>query len=148
MAEEFRSKYEGFLTGCDALEEMEQWDLEEYGDMDVYYQTDMVSIVLRLTAADGEISEKEIRYLDDYFGFGYTAEELGAVYENCREEISGSFAEQFRKGFSLLNGVSARLADRYRELISLICDIIVESDGVIAAAEIKEAAALKKLVEN
>ena len=80
LTEEFKTKYERFLIGCDALEDLNLWDKEEHGEMDVFYQNDLVSVILRLIVADGEISEKEAVYLNKNFGF-----EIGRA--SCRERV-------------------------------------------------------------
>ena len=145
LTEEFKSKYERFLIGCAAVGELEQWDNEEYGDMDVFYQNDLVSVILRLIAADGEISDKESEYLNKNFGFDYTADELADVYDNCEEKISRSFDEQFENGVEYMRSVNEKLAQAYEELLGLICDIIIESDDVISAEEVEEAKRLRDL---
>ena len=134
LTEEFKTKYERFLIGCDAIEELDQWDKEENGEMDVFYQNDLVSVILRLIAADGEISDEETDYLNRNFGFEY-----------CEEEVSHSFDEQFENGITLMRSINEKLADAYKELLSLICNIIIESDEVIAPEEIEEAKKLKEL---
>ena len=145
LTEEFRSKYERFLIGCDAIEELDQWDKEENGEMDVFYENDLVSVILRLIAVDGDINDKEAEYLNRTFGFEYTTEELKDVYTSCEEDVSHSFDEQFENGITLMRSINEKLADAYKELLSLICEIIIESDDVIAPEEIEEAKSLKKL---
>lgn len=145
LTEEFKTKYERFLIGCDALEDLNLWDKDEYGEMDVFYQNDLVSVILRLIAVDGEISDKETEYLNRNFGFEDTTEELIDIYESCEEEVSHSFDEQFENGITLMRSINEKLADAYKELLNLICEIIIESDDVIAPEEIKEAKKLKEL---
>lgn len=145
LTQEFKIKLEKFITGCDALEELDNWDLEEYGEMDAFYQNDLVSVIIRLIAVDGNISENEVKYLNENFGFSYTVEELKDVYHSCSEEISHSFDEQFKNGISMMRAVNGNLADAYKELLGLICDIIVESDDVITPEEIEEVKSLKAL---
>ena len=36
-SESFKFKFEKFLTGCDSIEEMGLWNLDENGEMDAYY---------------------------------------------------------------------------------------------------------------
>ena len=145
LTEEFKTKYERFLIGCDAIEELDQWNKEEYGEMDVFYQNDLVSVILRLIAVDGVISEKEAEYLNKTFGFEYATDELADIYENCEDEISHAFDEQFENGITYMRSINEKLADAYKELLGLICDIIVESDDVISPEEIEEAKGLKSL---
>ena len=113
--------------------------------MDIFYSNDLVSVIIRLIAADGNISAKEVEYLNHNFGFEYTVEELADVYVSCKEEIGHSFDEQFENGISYMRSVNGKLADAYKELLELICNIIVESDDVIDKAETEEAQRLKAL---
>ena len=50
LTEDFKFKYERFLTGCDAIEENGQWDREKFGEMDAFYSNDLVSVIIRLIA--------------------------------------------------------------------------------------------------
>jgi len=137
LTEQFKSLYERFLIGCDSIEEIGQWNKEELGEMDVFYQNDLVSVILRLIASDGNISEKEVEYLNQNFGFDYSVDELADVYEGCKEEIECSFDENFANGISYMRTINTKLADAYKELLGLICDVIVESDDVVSDDEIK-----------
>jgi hypothetical protein len=147
LTEEFKLKYEKFLIGCDALEELEAWDLEEYGEMDVFFQNEMVCVILRLIAADGEIGEAEAAFLNDYFGFTFTAEELTDVYENCRDQILRPADEGIGNGAAVLRAANEKLADAYAELLALICSIVIECDDRVTPEELEEAKKLKKLFE-
>ena len=146
--ESFQMKYEAFLTGCDALEEMGQWDVENWGEMEAFYANDMVSVIIRLIATDGKVTEREAAYLNETFGFEYTAGELEDVYENCQEDLGRVFDENFENGISLMRKLNDKLADAYKELLALVCRIIIESDGIIAEAEIAEAKRLQALCEG
>lgn len=146
LTDEFKSKYERFLIGCDSVEEIDLWDRDEYGEMDVFYQNDLLSIILRLIAADGEITYDEVNCLNENFGFEYTTEELADIYEGCYDAIGVSFDEKFEDAVEMLNSVNAKLADAYRELVCLICDIIIESDNLITSEETEEAKRLKELL--
>lgn len=147
LTEQFKSLYESFLIGCDAIEELDQWNKDELGEMDVFYSNDLVSVIIRLIAADGNISTKEVEYLNHNFGFKYTVEELTEVYASCKEEIGHSFDESFAKGITYMRSINSKLADAYKELLVLSCDIIIESDGIISSSEIEEVTRLKRLVE-
>ena len=145
LTEEFKSKYEKFLIGCDAIEELNQWNQEKYGEMDAFYQNDLVSVIIRLIAADGIISKKEVEYLNYNFGFAYTVDELADVYASCKEQIGHSFDESFANGITSMRAINSKLAEAYKELLVLICDIIMESDGVISKSESEEVMHLKSL---
>ena len=145
LTQEFRLKYEKFIIGCDALEELDKWNKEKNGEMDVFYQNDLVSVIVRLIAVDGKISDEEAKYLNRNFDFDYTTDELKDIYESCRDEISRSFDEQFENGVSLMRSINGKLADAYKELLGLICDIIIASDDVISEEEKEEVKKLKEL---
>lgn len=144
-SDSFQLKYEKFLNGCDSVEEMGLWDKEAYGEMDAFYSADLVSVIIRLIAADGAISQAEVGYINDIFGFTYTVEELQVIYEECGEGIEAIYDEGVASGYALLKGINEKLAAAYKELLSLICDIVMESDGVIAAPELDMAKELKRL---
>ncbi len=143
----FKVKYEKFQIGCDSIEEIGAWDKNRFGEMDVFYANDLTSVIIRLIASDGKLSYKEVEYLNETFGFNYTLSELIEVYNNCKDQIDRSFDENFENGISYLRKINEKLADAYKELLALICEIIVESDGVIAEAEIAEVKRLKAMCE-
>lgn len=145
--ENFKFKHELFINGCDSIEEAHQWDVERLGDMDAFYTNDLASIIIRLVAVDGSISQKEVDYTNETFGFSYTLEELTEVYNSCIDDIDQSFDENFHNGISYMRKINSKLADAYKELLCLICDIIIESDGVVTPEEADEVRRLKKLCE-
>lgn len=144
-AESFKLKFEKFIIGCDALEEMSLWDKEKNGEMEAFYSADMVSVIMRLTAVDGNIAADEVKYINEVFGFSYTAEELHTIYADCKDAIETVFTDGLENGYTYMKRLNEKLADAYKELILLICDIVIESDGVIAAAEVQMAEKLKAL---
>lgn len=145
-SESFKLKYEKFLTGCDAIEELQLWNKEEYGEMDAFYSADLACIITRLICADGRVAQPEVAYINEFFGFTYTAEELQELYADCGDGIDAVFDTGVANGLSLMAGINDKLAAAYKELILLICDIVMESDGVIAGAETALAEKLKSLV--
>jgi len=60
----YKTKHEAFLIGCDSIEELGLWDKENLGEMDVFYSNDLTSIIIRLIATDGKITQKEVDYLN------------------------------------------------------------------------------------
>ena len=143
----FKMKHESFLIGCDSIEEMGLWDKEALGEMDVFYSNDLTSVIIRLIATDGKITQKEVDFLNETFDFEYTLDELIDVYNSCKDDIGHAFDENFENGITHMRKINAKLADVYKELLSLICEIIIESDGVIAESEIAEVKRLKAMCE-
>lgn len=146
-SDSFKIKFEKFLNGCDAVEELEQWDLEENGEMDVFYSADLTSIVVRLIAADGNISQKEVDYLNDFFGFDYTVNELIELYDDCADAIDNLLNDEAENGLNLLRSINERLANAYVDLILTLCDIVIASDDVIDKAEVELAKQIKEWAE-
>lgn len=145
--ESFKMKFESFLIGCDGVEELGQWDKEAYGEMDAFYSNDLASVIIRLIAADGVITQKEVVYLNETFDLDYTLDELTEVYDTCKDDIGHSFDEAFENGITHMRRINAKLADAYKELLCLICKIIIESDGIVADTELAEAKRLKAMCE-
>ena len=145
LTEEFRTKYERFILGCDALEDLKEWDKDALGEMDVYYENELLGMILRLIVADGKISAKEAEALNRSFGFSQTPESLAEVYENCRDRFDLPIEVDFSESLRHLEAENTKLADAFRELLSLICDILIGSDGMITASEIEAAQRLRSL---
>lgn len=143
--ESFKLKYEEFRNGCDSLEDLDKWDKQSLGEMDVFYANDLASVVIRLIAVDGKITSREVDYLNRNFDFHYTLDELKEVYNSCQDDIGRAFDESFFNGTSMLRKINNKLADAYKELLALICEIIIESDGVITKEEAEEVKRLKSL---
>lgn len=137
LTESFKTKYERFIIGCDSIELDCVWEKNEYGEMDVFYENELLSVILSLIIADGTISEHEVKYLNENFGFSYTVDELKNVYINCGVEIKSYFENNFKAGYEKLKTLNGKLAAAYKELFELICKIIVESDGVLSDEEKK-----------
>lgn len=134
-SDEFKFKFEKFLIGCDSIEEMGLWDLERFGDMDVFYSNDITSIIVRLIAADGHFSSKEVEFLNDMFGFEYDEDEIKEIYEECYEGIESIFDDGAENGLTLMKSINEKLANTYKDLIILVCSIITAADGVIDNVE-------------
>ncbi len=145
--ESFKMKYEAFLIGCDSIEEMGLWDKESHGEMDAFYSNDLTSVMIRLIAVDGAVTAREVDYLNKAFGFSYTVEELSEIYANCAEDIGQAFDENFENGITHMRRINTRLAEAYKELLALICRIIMESDGIVSAVETDEIKRLKAMCE-
>ena len=143
----FKMKHESFLIGCDSIEEMGLWDKESLGEMDVFYSNDLTSVIIRLIATDGKITQKEVDFLNETFDFEYTLDELIDVYNSCKDDIGHAFDENFENGITYMRKINAKLADAYKELLSLVCEIIIESDGVISVTEFAEVKRLKEMCE-
>ncbi|MCR5510974.1 MAG: hypothetical protein K6F54_08515 [Lachnospiraceae bacterium] len=147
LTETFRARFDAFTNGCDSLEEIEAWDVEEYGDMDVYYLNEILSIILRLIVVDGKISSREVEYLNKNFGFEYSREELEEICAGTLSELYDSFEERIASDITLMGDVNVKLAEEFKELVELVCNIIAESDENIAEEEREEIRKMKAVIK-
>ncbi|MBO5702282.1 MAG: hypothetical protein J6S71_07560 [Clostridia bacterium] len=147
LIDAFEMAHESFIIGCDSIEEMGLWNKNEYGEMEAFYSNDLVSVIIRLIATDGKITDKEVAYLDEIFGFQYDTDELREVYNCCQDDIGNSFDEAFENGITILRGINEKLANTYKRLLGLVCEIIIECDGVISASEAEEVKKLKAMCD-
>ena len=146
-SEEFKFKFERFMTGCDSLEEAQAWDKEAFGEMDVYYTNELVSIAIRLISSDGRFSGGEAQFMEDMFGFECTPSQLEDIYENCEDNLETMFDEGSANGFTLMKNINEKLADAYKELVALVCEIVMEADGSVVKAEMAVAEKIKAAVK-
>lgn len=142
--EGFKLKLDRFITGCDAIEDSGLWDRDTHGEMDSYYQNDMISVIVQLISVDGNFSVDEVRFVNEAFGFDYSVNELRDVYFNCKDAIDIVIDSNVVLGMSYLRSINEMLADAYKDLLLTICDIIMNSDGKIKKVEVQMINTLKK----
>ncbi|MCR4644782.1 MAG: TerB family tellurite resistance protein [Oscillospiraceae bacterium] len=147
-AESFKLKYERFLIGCDAVQEEGDWSTENLGDMGAYYTRELLIMILRIITADGWVSQKEVDYLNEFFGFTYTQKELDKALDGLDSPLhSASNEKVIIDSMKLLRSINPRLAASFRELVLLSCGIMSMSDGIVTDEEKEEIAKLRALVE-
>ena len=146
-SENFKLNYDKFMIGCDSQEELEGWNVEEDGEMDAYYSNVLVTVILKLIAADGVFTAKEVKYFNEVFNLDYSKEELESVYENCKEAIDDEFKEEIEEAIEKLEKVNEKLADAFKSLLGLVGEIIIASDGEAAASENELMELVKKYME-
>lgn len=135
----FRLNYEKFLVGCDAQETENAWPVDELGEMDVYFANDLACVIIRLIAADGVFADAEVDFLNSALGFDYTVDELKAVYKECGDKITDLFNNELGESVNRLESVNPALAETYKQMMTMIGKIVIESDGIVTEKE-KEAA--------
>lgn len=135
LSEQFKFMYEKFINGCDAIEEIDQWDKEEYGEMEAYYTGDLMSVVTYLTAVDGAFREEEAENINQLLGLDYSADELQEIYNECKANINEIAQFGVEEGLELLKSINIKLAEHYKELLVLACEIIAKSDCFVATEE-------------
>ena len=142
----FRLKYEQFVNSCDAAEAEGLWDEEEYGEMEGYFFSILMGVLLHLIKADGEAAEGEVDYLNRNFGFSYTVGEIRELFDGMGSEIDRNYLDNAKAGLKLLQEMGGDIAQEYLELMSLICNIITVSDCEADEAELEELRGLDRAI--
>ena len=150
--EGLKLNYEQFIDGCNALEEEGLWSVEENGEMEAWVANEILSVIIRLVAADGKFTQEEVDFINDAFGdtslgFDYSIAELKEVHNNCLEKIDTLFEEGIPETMKMLSDLDEDAVTRYRELLLQICRIVSESDNEIAEGEKKEVLRLMELLQ-
>ena len=144
--EAFKLHYEKFLVACDAVEKDGLWNTEEDGEMEAWFANDVSCAIVRLIASDGVFRQEEVDLLNDAFGFSYTVEELQMVYDDYSEKIDAFFEEDVPASLAQLEELNPELAEDYRSMLRLICDVIIEADETVTEREKEDARHLKVLL--
>ncbi len=138
-AQRFIERWEQFMIACDALEESGEWNKELYGEMEGYYENDMVCIILRIIVADDRVTVEEADMLNRCYGFKYTPEELRELYACYMENTGDDPDAMLTEGYRLLKSINEKLAANYADIVEFACGMIAESDGSLASFEFKTA---------
>lgn len=137
-------KYEDFIDACDRREESKNWNVEERGQMEMYISNELTCILLRLSAADGEIGEKETEFINAVLGTTYSVKEMKAVYDEMQDAIQNYSAEGIIADLASLKEEFPEMAADYAVIVCEACELLVASDGVISEDERQEAIKLMK----
>lgn len=148
LSDAFQLQYEKFVNGCAAVEEEGLWNEAQYGDMETYYYNDIMCVILCLISADGIFSETEADYINEIFGFRYSAAELREMYGTEGDSIRSMLVNEVPAGYRRLKSINKKLSVHYRDMLLIVCDIIAESDGIVNPAESGEIQALRAALKD
>ena len=132
VTEEFRTLCERVFTG---------------GDPDGVLQDDLLGVILRLIAADGEIGQAEADTVNEWLGLALTAAELRAIWEKSRAALGQSFEAGLAEDVARLAADDPARAADYRRLVTLACELLAAADGVLTKEEQAEAARIREAVK-
>jgi uncharacterized tellurite resistance protein B-like protein len=130
-----------FIGKCDELEAQKRWDVEQDGQMEAYFQNVLYCIVLRIASADGKFTKEERKYLHEIFDTPEDEDSVRDLFIECGDSVDEMFNTQIDDSIKKLEGKDPETADLFKNLIYLICEIVVASDESLAGAE-------KELVER
>ena len=105
-------------------------------------------VILCLSAADGVFSETEADYINEIFGFRYSADELREMYGTEGDSIRSMLTDEVPAGYRRLKSIHKELSSHYRDMLLIICDIIAESDGIVKPAEAGEIQVLRDALKD
>ena len=128
LTQDFRDRYAAFSDGCAAAERDSRWNTEEFGSMEGYAFAALSGAILSLIVSDGNVGERETEYLDENFGFDYTVDDLLELYGYAAKDILANAAENAKEALRLIRAADGGLAEDFRSLLFLACEIISESD--------------------
>ena len=141
----FKEEYESFLEKLDGLERSDHWDKTEIGELDALLGSDIINVAIRLMAADGEYTGKEMLRVNELFGFDYKAPEIDTIYEDYKEGINHVIDVEIEENYKMLQSAHADVAAKYLSLINMVADIIGDSDEELAESEQAVIAKLKSI---
>lgn len=138
LTESFKMKYEKFKNDCN--------DVQNTDAGEGFYGYDLSTVALRLIAADNIININEVKFYNRLFDFDYTSTELLEIYRGCSDMLlTEAFEPDFESAFTRLKNIDKVLAFDYKELLSMLCEIIISCDGDIDDSEVEEVDKLKEL---
>ena len=147
LTDSFKIELEIFINGCDQKENDLKWDREEFGEMEAFYQNDLISFVINLMFSDGQISEREAEYLNKTFGCSYSVEELCEIHDFLQSELEEDFDDHLVEDVRFLLDLDAEMGKAFVELLLRLCDIIAQSDDRIDDAERQKIDSIRERLE-
>lgn len=139
-------RYERFIDECDRREESRKWNVEERGQMEMYIANELTCIFLRLSVADGEITETETGFINSVLGMDYSTDELVSIYEEMQESIRDYSAEGIIADLDELKEEFPEMATDYAVIVCDACELLVAADGIIFEDERQEAIKLMQAI--
>ena len=139
--------YERFLVACDALEETGAWPVAKLGEMEAWLANDMSCIIMSLITSDGRINRRELDCLNEAMGVDYSAEELESFYANSGGQIDSFLETALPDDIRVLEQLNPVLASEFRQMLSMIAKLVIESDDEVVFKEKETAKKLLSLAQ-
>ena len=122
-----------FMIACDSAEQRGLWNVEEHGEMKLFFDSIFVSTLLRLVASDTLFSDKEIKLIQNVFEIEYSRDEIVKLYDEIDyHENTARYIERLNNYYTKLCERDPVLGELFRSIESIICEIVIELDGVYA----------------
>lgn len=133
--EHFITDYDAFIADCSECEQSGAWNVDEYGYMAAFFESDLFAVALQVMSADGVFERPEAEVLNRMFQTSYTSRDLRKLYVSLKPVIDDYCDEEAGDAVTLLSQVDPKLCEEYKRLILEACRIISLSDGVAEGEE-------------
>lgn len=143
MSMDFKFTWERFINGFDAIEEAGGWNKEEYGEMEVYCENILISVIMHFIAVDGKVTQTEVDTLNKLFDFDFSFEYVQDLCYTMDDELD-DYVETPNQLIEVIAQANEKIAKDFKILLVDACNAIIESDDV----SISENDELKELINN
>ncbi len=140
----FKEKYEAFLDRCDASEDMQAWNEEKYGPIDICVENDLFSLALYIIGTDGSVTAREVEAFNSCLGYEMSAEELQTIYQANAELIGGNVVSNIRGDLMTIESYDTHIGEAFEGIVLELCKLMSEADGILTEEERALAEELKK----
>lgn len=131
LFKEFIIKKEFLTIECSSVDAADKWDIETYGDINMYCDNLFFTVMLRMIASDGVFSDEETNVLRNMFEIECSDEYIEHICDNMHMyESNTAFLKRIKEELLLIDTVSHKASAYLRELIELACKIVIDSDYV------------------
>lgn len=137
MEKEFSFEWEKFINGFDAIEEMNLWDKDTYGEMESFCENILISVLMRFISVDGVVKPLEVEKLNSIFDFNFDISEVSDICENMSEELEG-YIDNPEDMFTIIANANSKIAEKFKDLLLEACETIINSDDFVDTSETME----------
>ena len=115
--------------------------------MEAWLANDMSCIIMSLITSDGRINRRELDCLNEAMGVDYSAEELESFYANSGGQIDSFLETALPDDIRVLEQLNPVLASEFRQMLSMIAKLVIESDDEVVFKEKETAKKLLSLAQ-
>ena len=87
LVEDFRSLWDDFCVRCEAAEAAGKWNVEEDGMMEVFFESDLMSVLLDAVSSDGVFGDDEAEVFSQMMDEKFTPHDLSEMYREVSDVV-------------------------------------------------------------
>jgi len=129
MEKDFTFQWERLINGFDSTEELGLWNKEEYGEMEVYCENVLITVLMHFMAVDNTITQAEVDAINSMFGFEFTLDNIMNICETMEEELE-NYVEAPKQMINVIEDANPKIAEAFKTLLIDACSSILESDSM------------------